>query len=217
MGIKTMAVFGGTGGIGKQTVPLLREKYSVMSLGSKDVDLTSRDEVDAFFMANDIDIVVNMSAKKHDVSLSNISLEDLRLISEMIDLNIMGNINLLSVCLPHMGRKGWGRVIAISSIFAEMNVPNNSVYCASKAFLDRLISVANRENAKYGVTCNTIQLGYWEGGMNDRVSQEIHDKAKAKIGLHRFGTAEELCRTIDFIVDNEYVCGTNLKVDGGVV
>jgi NAD(P)-dependent dehydrogenase (short-subunit alcohol dehydrogenase family) len=40
--------------------------------------------------------------------------------------------------------------------------------------------------------------------------------AKEKIGLKRLGTIEELYNTINFIIENEYISGTNLKIDGGL-
>jgi len=40
--------------------------------------------------------------------------------------------------------------------------------------------------------------------------------AKEKIGLKRFGKAQELYNTIDYIIENEYFCGCNLKINGGL-
>ena len=37
-----------------------------------------------------------------------------------------------------------------------------------------------------------------------------------KIGLKRWGRIEELYNTIDYIIENEYVSGTNLRIDGGL-
>jgi len=214
--MKTIAVFGGTGGLGVKLTPLLKEKYNVISLGSKDVDVTQFNQVQRFFNNNDFDIVLNMSGKKHDVFLSEVTTTDHYNIINMLNVNTLGNYNILVACLPLLIKKGWGRVISLSSVFAEMNVPKNSVYCASKAFIDRLMSVANKENAKHGVTCNTIQLGYWDGGMGQRVEEEYQEIAKNKIGLKRWGRTEELYNTIGYIIDNEYVCGTNLRIDGGM-
>jgi NAD(P)-dependent dehydrogenase (short-subunit alcohol dehydrogenase family) len=115
-----------------------------------------------------------------------------------------------------MINQNYGRFISISSIFSEMNVPKNSIYCSSKAFVDRLISNANRENIKYGITCNTIQLGYWDGGMCERIELQYQDLAKNKIGLKRWGSIEELYNTINYIVDTPYLCGTKIKLDGGL-
>jgi NAD(P)-dependent dehydrogenase (short-subunit alcohol dehydrogenase family) len=214
--MKKIIVFGGNGGLGSQLIPHLEKKYNVVSLGSKDVDITSFEEVKNYFDSNDYDVILNMSGKKYDVFLSKITQDDQEEIDKMLDVNIKGNINIISACLPKMIEKKYGRIISISSIFAELNVPKNSIYCASKAFVDRLISVANKENIKYGITCNSIQLGYWEGGMAYKVEQKYQDMAKEKIGLKRFGRIEELYSIIDFLIKNEYVCGTNIKIDGGL-
>jgi NADP-dependent 3-hydroxy acid dehydrogenase YdfG len=214
--MKKIVVFGGKGGLGSKLTPLLENKYEVISLNSKDVDVTKSNEVEDFFKKTDIDIVLNMSGKKYDVFLSKISDTDHKSINDMLDVNIKGNINILSYCLPNMIKKNWGRIISISSVFSEMNVPKNSIYCASKAFVDRLMSVANKENIKYGITCNTIQLGYWDGGMCYEVEQKYQDIAKEKIGLKRWGTINELYNTVNYVVDTEYLCGINLKINGGL-
>jgi len=214
--MKKLIVFGGTGGLGQKLIPFLEKKYDVTPVGSKDVDITSFSEVQKYFNENDFDIVLNMSGSKYDVFLSKIKESDQEDINKMIDVNIKGNINIVSSCLPKMIEKKYGRIISISSVFSELNVPKNSIYCASKAFVDRFISNANKENVKFGITCNTIQLGYWDGGMCYRVDEKYQEMAKEKIGLKRWGKIEELYNTIDYIIENEYVSGTNLRIDGGL-
>ena len=214
--MKKIVVFGGTGGLGSKLVPFLEKKYDVTSVGSKNVDITSFSEVQKYFNENDFDIVLNMSGSKYDVFLSKIKDSDQEDINKMIDVNIKGNINIVSSCLPKMIEKKYGRIISISSVFSELNVPKNSIYCASKAFVDRFISNANKENVKFGITCNTIQLGYWDGGMCYKVDEKYQEMAKEKIGLKRWGRIEELHNTIDYIIENEYVSGTNLRIDGGL-
>jgi NAD(P)-dependent dehydrogenase (short-subunit alcohol dehydrogenase family) len=214
--MKKIVVFGGTGGLGQKLIPFLKEKYQVTSIGSKNVDITSFEEVKQFFSENEFDIVLNMSGVKYDVFLSEISEDDLSDIDKMIDVNIKGNVNIISNCLPKMIEKKYGRVISISSVFAELNIPKNSIYCASKAFVDRLIGVANKENIKHGVTCNTIQLGFFDGGMCYRIEEKYQERAKEKIGLKRWGKIDELYNTINYIIDNEYVSGSNIKIDGGI-
>jgi NAD(P)-dependent dehydrogenase (short-subunit alcohol dehydrogenase family) len=214
--MKKIVVFGGTGGIGTKLTPYLEEKYQVTSIGSKDIDITSFEEVKNFFSTNSFEVVLNLSGVKYDVFLNEINESDLKEIDRMINVNIKGNINIISNCLPKMIENNFGRIISISSVFAEMNVPKNSIYCASKAFVDRFISNANRESIRYGVTCNTIQLGYFDGGMCYRVDEKYQQRAKEKIGLKRWGRIDELYNTINYIVENEYVCGSKLRIDGGL-
>ena len=146
--MKKIVVFGGTGGVGQKLIPFLEQKYQVTALGSKNVDVTSFEELKNFFTGHEFDIVLNMSGLKYDVFLSKISEEDQKSINDMIDVNIKGNINIVSTCLPKMIEKKYGRIISISSVFSELNVPKNSIYCATKAFVDRFISNANKENIK---------------------------------------------------------------------
>lgn len=214
--MKKIVVFGGTGGIGTKLTPYLEEKYQVTSIGSKDIDITSFEEVKNFFSTNSFEVVLNLSGVKYDVFLNEINESDLKEIDRMINVNIKGNINIISNCLPKMIENNFGRIISISSVFADMNVPKNSIYCASKAFVDRFISNANRESIRYGVTCNTIQLGYFDGGMCYRVDEKYQQRAKEKIGLKRWGRIDELYNTINYIVENEYVCGSKLRIDGGL-
>jgi len=215
--MRRLALFGASGGLGSGVHKQLSDKYDVIPLGSSDVDVTNFQEVKYFFNSElDIDIVINLSGKKYDAFLHKIDHTDIGEIRKMVDVNIMGNINIMASCLPYMRETGWGRVILISSIFSELNVPKNSIYCSSKSFLDRFVSNANKENVRKGVTCNSIQLGYWDGGMFYDVPEDLQQRAINKIGLQRCGQIEELVKTIDFIVDTEYVAGTNLKIDGGM-
>ena len=127
----------------------------MISLGSKDVDVSSLEEVEHFFQTNDVDIVLNLSVKSYDTYVSRISASNHSNIIDMVDVNIHGNINIISSCLPKMIAKGWGRIIVMSSILSTYNVPKTAMYSASKAFVDRFVAVTNKENVKFGVTCNT--------------------------------------------------------------
>jgi len=212
-----MVVFGGTGGLGLKLVPLLMKKYDVISLGSKDVDITKLEEVENFFYKNqDVDIVLNLSGREYNIYLSKIDTENQHEIKSLLDINILGNINILAASLPYMIKNKSGRIISMSSILSNMNIPKASLYSASKAFVDRLMCSANKENIRYGVTCNSIQLGYWDGGMCERLEPKFKENILNVIGLKRWGSVKELYNTIDFIVENEYICGSNIKIDGGI-
>ena len=118
--------------------------------------------------------------------------------------------------LPMMRENKFGRVIILSSVLSEMTVVGTSVYSASKAFIDSVVKTASAENLSKGITCNSIQLGYFDAGMAHRLTKKISDTVKSKIPLKRFGTMQELHDTIEFLINTEYVSGTAIKIDGGV-
>lgn len=101
----------------------------------------------------------------------------------------------------------------MSSVCSVINLPLHGIYSASKAFIDKLVKIAAIENAQYGITVNSIQLGYTGVGMGD---PEQNEKMRNKPSLKRFVTPREIFDTIMFIISTEYYTGQNLRLDGGI-
>lgn len=213
---KKIVIIGGSGGLGTALAPLLEKKYEVKSLSSRDLDVTNFEKLEMFFEMNDVDIVLNFFGKNYDVFLSKIWGGDLYDIKQLFDVNVNGHVNVMANCLPKMIEKKYGRIIGISSVLSEINVPMTAIYSTSKAAIDKLYQVANKENLRHGITCNTIQLGYWEVGMIEELDPEFQEKVKKGIGLRRWGKVQELYNAIDFMIETEYYCGNNMKLNGGI-
>lgn len=214
--MKTIVIFGGSGGLGTAITPLLERKYKVIPLSSKDVDITDFNQVEEFFKNNEVDIVLSMFGVNYDKRVSEICIDDLKSINHLFNVNINGNLNVLSTATKHMIPKKYGRIIGISSVLSEINVPLTTLYSTSKVAMDKMYKTTNKENLRYGITCNTIQLGYWEIGMINELSEEFQSSVKKSIGLRRWGKMEELNNAIEFIINTEYYCGNNMKLNGGI-
>ena len=52
--MKTVALFGASGGLGSQLLPLLETKYIVLGISSSDIDVTDFKQVNEFFSINNI-------------------------------------------------------------------------------------------------------------------------------------------------------------------
>lgn len=59
--MKTVLILGGSGGIGKVLTKIMKDKYNVTSLSSKNLDVRNRKECDIYFKTNHFDIVVNLA------------------------------------------------------------------------------------------------------------------------------------------------------------
>ena len=94
--MKTVALFGAGGGLGSQLRPLLKQKYDVFALRSTDVDITDLNQVNQFFHLYHPDIVVNLSGYNYDSFLHKYSQDNYDEVNKQIDVNIKGNINILS-------------------------------------------------------------------------------------------------------------------------
>ncbi|WP_213524353.1 SDR family oxidoreductase [Nonlabens sp.] len=212
--MKKIALFGGSGGLGTKLTPLLEKKYNVIKLSSKDIDVRDLEALKLFFGKNDIDIVINMSGYNFDNFLHKLDGESE--IQDMLDINIKGNINILSCCLPKMRARQYGRIILFSSVLAKKVVLGTSLYSGSKAFIDNLVKTSSAENIGRGITCNSLQLGYFDGGMCHRLPEKYVEPIKQSIGLKRWGTVEELFNTLDFLINVEYITGQNINISGGL-
>jgi 3-oxoacyl-[acyl-carrier protein] reductase len=214
--MKKILIVGSTGGLGKKVAEIMSVKYEITSVGSKDFDIRNIIECENFLLDKNFDIVVNFAGLNYDTLIHKIDSDKIENVRNMIDVNINGTVNLISVVLKTMRRKKYGRIILISSILSEKNVIGTSIYSGCKSFIDRFVKSISLENIKYGITANTVQLGYFDGGMTYRIPKENLESIKKNIGLQRFGRIDELVNTIEFLIHNEYVTGINLKIDGSV-
>jgi len=191
-------IYGETSEIAQSVAEFLQRKHELIFQSSrKQIENT------------DSDVVISFSGIIDESVLSCFSV----VTNKLVEVNCIGAVNLLSTFLPVMQQRKYGRIIFMSSIFSEINVPGYVVYSASKAFVDKLVKIAALENAQYGITVNSIQLGYTGIGMGDHPDKE---KVKNKPALKRFVTMQELANVINFIIETEYYTGQNLKLEGGI-
>jgi len=214
--MKKVVIFGGSGGLGSKVVELLKDIYDVISLGSKDVDVSDYSAVELFFKNNQPDIVVNLTGVNFDVFVHKINQSNLNNVDKQIDINIKGTINIISNCLKYMRENEFGRIITISSVLAEKPVISTSVYSGCKGFIDSFVKTVALENASKNISCNSIQLGYFDGGLTYKIPETLREQILNTIPAKRWGSIQELTNLIEFLINTPYVTGTNIKINGGI-
>lgn len=136
----------------------------------------------------------------------------------VIQVNLIGTFNLIRELLPIMRQEGYGRIINFSSVVAVKPTPGVSAYAASKAGLIGLTKSLAIENASKGITVNAINLGYVSIGMGvEEVPPAYQEQMKNSIPEGRFCQPEEIYNTVKYLVDTEYVTGTDLNINGGII
>jgi NAD(P)-dependent dehydrogenase (short-subunit alcohol dehydrogenase family) len=213
--MKKIVIFGATGGLGKEISKTLTD-YEIISLGSSDINITDYEQVNEFFKNNSADIVINFAGVNFDKFAHKLTPNDKEIINSQIDVNIKGTINIVSSCLPSMREKNFGRIILISSVLAEKPVVSTSIYSGCKGFIDSFVKTIGLENANKNISCNTIQLGYFDGGMTYKIPEQIRNIILEAIPSKRWGTINELENTIRYFINTPYVNGINLKINGGI-
>ena len=121
-----------------------------------------------------------------------------------------------SLCLPLLRRAAAPLVVFITSVAARHGAPSATIYSASKGALDSLTRGLSAELAP-DIRVNAVAPGVIETPFHDKVSTPERMKQFAeKAALRRNGRAEHIAKTIRFVVENDFMTGETIDVDGGI-
>ena len=139
------------------------------------------------------------------------------MLNQQIDVNIKGTVNIVSNCLSHMREQQFGRIILVSSVLADHPVVSTSIYAGCKGFIDSFTKTVALENASKNINCNSLQLGYFDGGLTYKIPENFRDEIKNNIPAKRWGKIMELYNTIEYLIETSYITGQNLNISGGII
>ena len=161
-----------------------------------------------------IDVVVNNAGITRDGVLHKMTFEDW---NEVMRINLGGCFNMAKATFPGMRERKWGRIIQISSINGLKGQYGQANYAAAKAGMHGFTISLARENAKLGITVNTVSPGYVATDMVMAVPEEVRAKIAADIPTGRLGKPEEIAYAVGFLVDEQaaWITGSNLDINGG--
>lgn len=136
---------------------------------------------------------------------------------EVISTNLNSCYNVTRPVIESMRDRKWGRIIQISSINGLKGQYGQANYAAAKAGMHGFTISLARENAKLGVTVNTVSPGYVATDMVMAVPEEVRAKIAADIPTGRLGKPEEIAYAVAFLVSEEaaWITGSNLDINGG--
>lgn len=173
-----------------------------------------------------IDILVNNAGIQHTDRIENFPVDRW---DQIIALNLSAVFHTTAAALPHMQKKGWGRVINIASTHGLVASENKSAYVAAKHGVVGLTKVTALENAGSGITCNAICPGWVRTPLVEAQIEalaaknncDIETAAKALLAEKQpslqFVTPAQIGGAVVFLCSEaaEQMTGTTMTLDGG--
>jgi 3-oxoacyl-[acyl-carrier protein] reductase len=132
---------------------------------------------------------------------------------------VLQNVLMAQVFAPAMIGKKYGRIIAINTECAMLNLPTQSAYVAGKRGMDGVLRVLAREVGPHGITVNQVAPG-WTISERDRVAgSEKQPGYESSVPLKRRGTDLEIAHAVAFLGSDlaAFITGVYLPVCGGNV
>lgn len=208
-----------------QTAEELRERFGV-SVHEAAGDLNDPATRAALIAAApDADILVNNNGGPPFKAFEAITRED---ILAGVESNMLTPIALVQALSPGMAKRGFGRIINITSGSVRAPLPGLDVSSGARAGLTAFLASAARAHVHNNVTINAILPGAFA---TDRQQSAIERAAKgrgqtveaaraeaeARSPAHRFGDPAEFGALCAFLASAKagFITGQNILIDGG--
>lgn len=161
-----------------------------------------------------VDILINNAGITRDSTFHKMAPDAW---NDVINTNLNAVFNVTRPVIEGMRERKWGRIVQISSINGQKGQYGQANYAAAKAGMHGFTISLAQENAKHGITVNTVSPGYVGTEMVMAVPQEVRDKIVAQIPLGRLGRPDEIAHAVAFFVDEKsaWISGANLAINGG--
>ncbi|HZA75240.1 MAG TPA: SDR family oxidoreductase [Acidimicrobiales bacterium] len=134
-----------------------------------------------------------------------------------LELNLLSTVAMCKAAVPAMAARGWGRVVAITSMTVRQPsatlILSNTARAGATAFLKTLAT----EVAPQGVTVNSVQPGLHA---TDRLAQLYGGDLGAagrSVPVGRVGDPDDFGAAVAFLCSEHarFITGTALSIDGG--
>ncbi len=137
----------------------------------------------------------------------------------VLNVNLSGTFFCCQAAAKYMIKQKSGKIIMISSLTAEIGIPNMAAYAASRGAIRQLAKALAVEWARFGISVNCIGPGRFRTKMTEDIfSDDVTRESFLKlIPMKRAGIPSDLAGVVVFLASDasNYITGQSIYVDGG--
>ena len=181
---------------------------------------------DAARMLAECDVLVNNAVVRHTAPVESF---DAAAWDDAIAVNLSAAFHLTRLAVPAMKRRGWGRIVNVSSIYGLIGAGNRVGYVTTKTALIGLTRAVALETVSAGITCNAVCPGTIETPVHAAAIEAMSERERIPRGeaerrflsskqpSGRFIGADGVAALVAFLCgpDAADITGAVLPVDGG--
>lgn len=210
----------------EKTAGMVRERGRRVEVAKVDVgDFEATDKAIAAVIKSfgQIDILVNNAGIIRLGTVIDTPVKEWR---EVFRVNVDGVFHCCKAALPHMLKRGNGKIINTASWFGKIGKPEYSAYCASKFAVIGLTQSLAMEMAPHGINVNAVcpgtivetQMRVEADAESVRRGIATAKEREKNIPLGRVGLPDDIARTVAFLASDEaaYMTGQAINVTGGL-
>jgi 3-hydroxyacyl-CoA dehydrogenase / 3-hydroxy-2-methylbutyryl-CoA dehydrogenase len=142
----------------------------------------------------------------------------------VIEINLIGTFNVLRLAAAEMVKNepynqygGRGCIINTASVAAFEGQIGQAAYSASKGGVVGMTLPIARDLASMGIRVNTIVPGLINTPLLQGAGQQVIDSLAAQVlNPKRLGEADEIAHVAVMLMENEYMNGESVRMDGGI-
>jgi len=143
---------------------------------------------------------------------------------KVIDINLTGTFNVVRLIAEKMSQlepvnsdNERGVIINTASIAAYEGQIGQAAYSASKGGVVAMTLALARELAQFGIRVMTIAPGVMDTPMMAQMAEDIRKNLAEQVPFpKRLGQAHEFAQLAKHIIENSYLNGSVIRLDGGL-
>jgi NAD(P)-dependent dehydrogenase (short-subunit alcohol dehydrogenase family) len=137
--------------------------------------------------------------------------------SKAFDVHVHAVLRLARAAVPHMIKQGEGSILLIGSAAGLRGCLGAMAYGVVKGALPQFARTLARELSDYNIRVNCVSPGVIRTPFQDLLTPEqAGNNIRNRIPLHREGKPQDVARAILELVENDFITGENLVIDGGM-